>query len=121
MRAELLCHPLRMADHHHEQIVKIVRDAGRQPPECLHLLRLPQALLVLLAFRHIHDRFNHVSPSVRRRGLGPMDQETAAIGHVHLLGHHASPRQRLRHAAKLTGSRLPRDFRMTSGAGHVTE
>ena len=31
---------LRVADHHHQQIVKIVRDAAGQLPERLHLARL---------------------------------------------------------------------------------
>jgi len=32
---------------HHQRVVKVVRDAAREPPDRLHLLRLAQLLLAL--------------------------------------------------------------------------
>src|SRR5438874_967349 len=42
-----------VADHTHQQVVEVVRDAARQQSEALQLLRLPEALLGLLALGNI--------------------------------------------------------------------
>ena len=65
---------VQVGDDAHEHVVEVVRDAGRELPHRLQLLRLPELLVTRPALRHVDD--------------GSEDPGPIAVPQQGLLGHH---------------------------------
>ena len=58
--ADTTVEQVEVGDHRHQQVVEVVRDAARELPDRLQLLRLPQLLLGLSQTRLLPQPFGHV-------------------------------------------------------------